>query len=107
MRPSTLLTFLVALLFLGVASASEEPAAVPAGATAAADAACVSSLTLNPLEGVLFLLPPSCPVLCNLEHGKSCTGTPLTKPCYDQYRLVCRTCICSANHTWNCSPPEV
>ena len=105
MRRSTLLMLFGALLFWGVAGASEEPSAVTANAPAAVGAACVSSLTLDPLEGAIFLLPPNCPVLCNLEHGKSCTGNPSTKPCYDKYQLICRTCICSANYTWNCLPP--
>lgn len=99
MRRAILLSLLGLTLSWGGAKAAETPSA-PAAATASSQAA----LPVGPLDGVLYMLPANCPRLCNLTQGTSCTGNPLTEPCYDSFAKQCRTCNCTSNLTWSCFP---
>jgi hypothetical protein len=109
MRKVALFMLLLVSLWWVPARAGDSTSVV-AAATASEDAGFAFTLALSPLEGAIPLLTRDCPVLCKLEQGKSCPGGdpyPLTEPCYDDTRLICRSCYCSANYTWNCYPMTV
>lgn len=104
MRRAILLTLLGLTLSWGSAQAAERLSTLAAASPAAATASFQATLPAGPLDGVLYMLPPNCPRLCNLTQGTSCTGNPLTEPCYDSFAKQCRTCNCTGNHTWSCYP---
>jgi hypothetical protein len=104
MRRAILLSVLGLALSWGGAKSAETPSTPVATSPAAAAASFQAALPAGPLDGVLYMLPANCPRLCNLTQGTSCTGNPLTEPCYDSFSKQCRTCNCTANLVWSCYP---